>query len=155
MNTVNLRKFADYLITLTGNKSIGSVFFLTAQAGLPLIDPNETLTNYIRKVFGIIARSSKYKWLFSMEWQKVDPTVVGVAKRIYQLIEDDELPANWRKQMDGEAPLSYMKPTQEGINYWIRKLEVALSDSKSRNNTYVSLYNGTLEDLIKLLKDLS
>lgn len=49
----------------------------------------------------------EWAWCFSGEWYGVDNTPEGASRRIEYLLRMG-LPENWRSQMMGNAPLSYM-----------------------------------------------
>ena len=48
-----------------------------------------------------------WAWLFSNAWSKVDNTPLGAYLRIMYFIEYG-LPVNWKDQMFGDAPISYI-----------------------------------------------
>jgi len=52
--------------------------------------------------------NDKWQYLFSCEWETVDNTPAGAAKRIRYFLENG-LPKNWQEQILGFAPLSYLK----------------------------------------------
>jgi len=55
---------------------------------------------------GLSLNSSCWYWCFSSNWEDVDNTPEGAARRIEWLVENG-LPANWHSQMSGRAPLCY------------------------------------------------
>jgi len=59
---------------------------------------------------GLDPNSIGWCYLFGSFWTAVDNTPVGAAKRIRYLIENIEngAPEDWKAQMEGDAPLSYM-----------------------------------------------
>jgi hypothetical protein len=48
-----------------------------------------------------------WSYLFHQVWHKIDNTPTGAAKRIRYYVANG-LPENWKDQMSGEAPLSYL-----------------------------------------------
>ena len=50
---------------------------------------------------------SAWRYLFGGEWEHIDNTPEGAAKRIRYYVANG-LPENWFEQMDGEEPLSYL-----------------------------------------------
>ena len=51
--------------------------------------------------------SPEWLWCFSSDWCNVDNTPQGAAARIKWVLDYGKAPADWSKQMNGEAPLCY------------------------------------------------
>jgi len=77
---------------------------------MPLLD--EEWGAYSDRVSGLDCTSKLdddiWNYLFSGEWVYADNTPTGAADRIEHVLAQG-LPEDWRDQMEGEAPLSYMK----------------------------------------------
>jgi len=57
---------------------------------------------------GLHPKSIGWVYLFSASWRAADNTPTGAAKRIRYLIENSA-PEDWKAQMEGDAPLSYIR----------------------------------------------
>jgi len=57
---------------------------------------------------GLGPLSGESAYLFASSWEAVDNTPTGAANRIRHFLEKG-LPDDWRGQMNGSAPLSYIK----------------------------------------------
>lgn len=62
--------------------------------------------DYSDRVFGLDGAGAGWKWCFDADWDQVDNTPAGAAKRILWLLENG-LPDNWNEQEWGDAPLCY------------------------------------------------
>jgi len=68
----------------------------------------ESWAEYSFRIFGMDEEDEgEWDWCFSGDWSDVDNTNQGAAKRIVYLIEHG-LPANYKNQMYGRAPLCYV-----------------------------------------------
>lgn len=128
MNKDNLKRMADYIITIPQKKfnmrffrrgnikniecnSVGCVI-----GHCTILDSENILINY-RDIFNeidFIGWSYKFTglnryewhWCFASDWINIDNTPEGASQRIMYLIENG-LPDNWIEQMDGKKPLCY------------------------------------------------
>ena len=127
INLANLIRMADYIETVPqdkfdmytyryGNKlkpecdSVGCVvghFTILEDGNLPRLGSN--LINFSKWVNKFIGTDSIRVglYLFGSDWQDTDNTPTGAAKRIRYYVANG-LPENWREQLWGEAPLSYL-----------------------------------------------
>ena len=74
--------------------------------GLPKPYDEEEWEEYSERIFEMEWESDEWEWCFGSEWEHVDNTPHGAAKRILQLISTG-LPEDACEQMEGIAPLSY------------------------------------------------
>lgn len=49
---------------------------------------------------------SAYQWLFSSDWDAIDGTAYGAARRIYEFLQNG-VPNNWRAQVCGREPYMF------------------------------------------------
>lgn len=124
----NLRKLADYLLTLpaeypdfdmdsyvigesSGDRAHVAVCGTAAcaaghgpNAGVPPL-PDETWEVYTDRAF--VDDAEPWSWCFSAMWVDVDNTAHGAAKRILWLLEKG-VPDNANRQQWGRDPLCYL-----------------------------------------------
>lgn len=72
-------------------------------------DGDIKFTSWSEDFTGIGCNTSAWDYLFSHEWAAVDNTRTGAAKRIRYFVEHG-LPEDWKDQMNGYAPWSYLTP---------------------------------------------
>lgn len=72
----------------------------------PIIEDHPDFDTYCEVVFNIHTDSDEWAWLFSQDWDDVDNTPKGAAKRIYWMLEHG-LPPTWNWQLNGGAELCY------------------------------------------------
>ena len=132
MNRENLSRMADYIETVLqrnfnmrrfrmGQKfghecnSVGCVIgHCTVLDENPLpIDYSGDIdfTAWSSKFTGVPSFYDEWEYLFSYDWEDVDNTPTGAAKRIRHFLLRG-LPQNWYEQMKGKAPLSYLNQTK-------------------------------------------
>jgi len=134
MNKENLNKMADYIETIPQDRfdmgkfrtgeykerecaSVGCVLghcTVIDENLLPIDhDNNIDFPNWSLEFTGLhpFYHLEKWQYLFSSDWSYVDNTPVGAAKRIRHFLEQG-LPQDWRMQMIGKAPLSYLNQTK-------------------------------------------
>jgi hypothetical protein len=129
MNKENLLKMADYIETIPQEyfnmqffrqelkkyhkcNSVGCII-----GHCTILDEEENFPRYVngdidfnkwsKQFTGIDLYSDSYLYLFSSRWSVTDNTPTGAAKRIRHFVENG-LPKDWREQMYGVEPLSYM-----------------------------------------------
>lgn len=73
-------------------------------AGIPKTK-EETWSDYSYRVFGLFV-DSYWEWCFSDEWEEIDNSPKGAAKRIIYLLEEG-LPVNHFQQMIGNDEIIY------------------------------------------------
>lgn len=73
-------------------------------AGIPSMPEDWDWGRYSHRAF--TPAGGFWIWCFSYDWEHVDNTPHGAAKRIRWLLEKG-LPENWQDQMNGRAPLCY------------------------------------------------
>ena len=128
MNTENLKLMADYIETIPQDRfdmntfrrgesvkhecdSVGCILghcTVLDERPLPMnffdnIDFNAWSFDFT----GLDPFSVEWDYLFSSFWTYGDKTPIGAANRIRHLLENGA-PEDWREQMLGRAPLSYM-----------------------------------------------
>ena len=131
MNRENLSRMADYIETVlqrnfnmrrfrTGQRtahecgSVGCVIghcTILDKRPLPILRSGDIdFDEWSEHFTGLDWFYDKDEWayLFSSDWETIDNTPTGAAKRIRYLIENG-LPRNSYKQILGSAPLSYLK----------------------------------------------
>jgi len=129
MNKENLNRMADYIETIsperfdmlefrTGGKknhecdSVGCVLgHCTILDKNPLrldLEDRIDFDAWSREFTGLPSFSPDWQYLFSGLWTAADNTPTGAAKRIRYVLEKGA-PEDWREQMHGRAPLSYLK----------------------------------------------
>lgn len=125
----NLKKLADYLLKgelkakfnmsrYTGHKiftdedmyatdcgTIGCAVGHGPFAGV-LKNEKELWDEYSERCFIDDTRNSAYGFLFAGEWEDVDNTPQGAAKRILYFLENG-IPENWEEQIEGFEPICY------------------------------------------------
>ena len=69
---------------------------------------NINFDTWSREFTGLDTSSSEWAYLFASDWEAVDNTPTGAAKRIKHLLENGR-PEDWQEQMEGKATLSYLK----------------------------------------------
>ena len=65
----------------------------------------EDWSEFSARVFNLV--EEQWAWCFSADWSDIDNSPEGAAKRILTMLEND-LPTDWHRQLDDEAPLSYL-----------------------------------------------
>jgi len=128
MNRENLNRMADYIETIPQekfnmrlyrwgekvNSECGSVGCVVGHCTvldknpLPLYKSgNINFYAWSREFTGLGPLSDETAYLFASGWEAFDNTPTGAAKRIRHFLEHG-LPQDWRMQMKGRAPLSYL-----------------------------------------------
>ena len=113
----NLAKLADYLVTVpqsafdmadyqqkTDCGTVACAVGHGPEAGVQKRDC-ESWNQYSDRVFA--PQFESWGWCFSDHWSVADNTPQGAAARIRYMLEHG-VPSNWRDQMLGNAPLSYI-----------------------------------------------
>lgn len=128
MNVENLKKMADYVVTIDKEKILMNRFRVTDKKNIEcdsvgcvighctVLDRENIIKNYLDENYVILfhkwslnftgLRGNEWDWCFGASWYKVDNTPIGASKRINYLLEHG-LPKNWYEQMIGEEPLCY------------------------------------------------
>lgn len=74
---------------------------------LPILkDGRIDFTTWSESFTGIDSWSGEWDFLFASQWEIIDNTPVGAAKRIRYFVENG-LPDNWEEIMHGQDPLPY------------------------------------------------
>ena len=116
IETVPQEKFNMRLFRTDGDKgrecnSVGCVIghcTILDENPLPMFRSGDiNFTAWLREFTGLGPLSGESAYLFASSWEAVDNTPTGAAKRIRHFLEHG-LPQDWRMQMAGYAPLSYM-----------------------------------------------
>lgn len=123
----NLRKLADYLLTLPddypdfemsdftsdgskpNNVTCGTAACAVGHgpnAGISAMPDENSWNNYSERCFIGPWTRPEYSWCFKSGWSGVDNTVHGAAKRIFWLLEKG-LPLDAEEQLYGYADLCY------------------------------------------------
>ena len=87
---------------------LGHITRFHEEWGVPLQTYRDYIdfTAFSEDALGVGRQSETWAWLFSGLWSFRDNTPEGAAKRACYLL-DNGLPDSWRKQLAGEAELSY------------------------------------------------
>jgi len=130
MNRENLKILADYLLTnefkeskfdiskfsdepfyreqrlQTNCGSIGCAVGHGPYAGLPKL-PGESWTKYSERVFEIDPESDEWEWCFSGNWDGIDNTPKGAARRILLLLQTNNISFNYAHFQEGNFLHAY------------------------------------------------
>jgi len=129
MNRENLQRMADYIKTVPQEKfainmyrgaykdnghecnTLGCVIghcTILDKNPLPIMGFNQRIDFglWSEGFTGIDVDEDEWKWCFDGDWDTIDNTPTGAAKRIEWLLNNG-LPENWEQQMSGEKPLCY------------------------------------------------
>ena len=128
MNRENLSRMADYIETIPQEKfdmerfrtgeikhhecdTVGCVLghcTILDKNPLPMVDGIYiNFDSWSLDFTGLDPSTDEWYYLFGCQWFAVDNTPTGAAKRIRHFLENG-LPTDWREQILGYAPLSYM-----------------------------------------------
>ena len=128
MNRENLSRMADYIETVA-QRNFNMRIFRTGQrtahecgsvgcviGHCTVLDKNPLPMDYIGDIHfsawsldftGLDPSSYEWEYLFSGDWTAADKTPIGAANRIRHFLEKG-LPKNWKEQILGFEPLSYL-----------------------------------------------
>jgi len=129
MNRENLSRMADYIETVP-QKKFNMRLFRTGEeknhecgsggcilGHCTILDKNPlpldsygdiNFSAWSLEFTGLNPFCDEWNYLFSGDWDGVDNTPAGAAKRIRHFLEKG-LPDDWRGQIEDSAPLSYLK----------------------------------------------
>lgn len=132
MNKENLQKMADHIRTVPQEMfdmdhwredddfesvscnsvgcAVGHCVHLDTENKIPRDPAKGTIyfSSWASGYTGLVSWGDEFTWCFDSEWRKSDNTQEGAALRIEYLINKG-LPENWAGQLNGNAPLCYLK----------------------------------------------